>query len=376
MARGWFMTILRLGPVRFPDQTAPGADTRHERQMAAADGLVVHDAEALNCETLPAYLGEDVTPTSQFFRRSHFPLPVIDRSAWRLAVGGLVHRPLRLSLPELTALPPQTLTVTLECAGNGRARFQPPTPGVQWAGGAAGTAEWTGARLADVLDRAGIRPDAREIVFSGADSGPVDGAPGETRFERSLTVRDALESGALLAYAMNGRPLPVRHGYPLRLVVPGWYGVASVKWLTDIRLTADPFDGYFQTSHYVRESASAREPVRLQKVRSVITRPGDGQQFPVGVLIVRGVAWSGAAPVARVEVSAADGPWQKARLVGAAAPHGWQRWEFLATGLRPGEARIRSRAVDLAGNAQPEQPEWNRLGYEANFVDEITVRLH
>jgi DMSO/TMAO reductase YedYZ molybdopterin-dependent catalytic subunit len=369
------MTILRLGPVCPPDQAAPGADTRHERQIAAREGLVVHEAESLNCETRPADLGGPVTPTARFFRRNHFPIPVLDRSAWRLAVGGLVHRPLSLSLPELTALPAQTMAVTLECAGNGRARFQPPTPGVQWGPGAVGTAEWTGARLADVLDRTGIRPGAREIIFSGADQGPVDGAPGQIRFERSLTVRDALESGALLAYAMNGQPLPVRHGYPLRLVVPGWYGAASVKWVTDIRAAAGPFDGYFQTSHYVFESGGAREPVRLQKVRSVITRPGDGQQFPVGVLIVRGLAWSGAAPIAGVEVSVADGRWQKARLVGAGPPHGWQQWEFLASGLRPGETRIRSRAADLAGNVQPEQPEWNRLGYEANFVHEVRVRL-
>jgi DMSO/TMAO reductase YedYZ molybdopterin-dependent catalytic subunit len=243
------MTILRLGPVRPPDPAAPGADTRHERQIAAADGLVVHEAESLNCETRPADLGGPVTPTARFFRRSHFPIPALDRSAWRLAVGGLVHRPLRLSLPELTALPAQTMAVTLECAGNGRARFRPPTPGVQWGEGAVGTAEWTGVRLTDVLDRAGVRPGAREIIFSGADQGPVDDAPGQIRFERSLTVRDALESGALLAYAMNGQPLPVRHGYPLRLVVPGWYGAASVKWLTDIRAAAGRFDGYFQTNH-------------------------------------------------------------------------------------------------------------------------------
>jgi DMSO/TMAO reductase YedYZ molybdopterin-dependent catalytic subunit len=372
------MTILNLGPARAGDRAAPWADTRHERQIAAQEGLLVHQAESLNCETRPADLGGEVTPTARFFRRSHFPLPVLDESAWRLAVGGLVQRTLSLSLPELTRLPAQTMPVTLECAGNGRDRFQPPTPGVQWKGGAVGTAEWTGARLADVLDLAGIGPGAREIIFSGADRGTVDGEPGEIRFERSLTVRDALESDALLAYAMNGQPLPVRHGYPLRLVVPGWYAVASVKWLTGIRLTGDPFDGYFQTTHYVYDNGGAREPVRLQKIRSVITRPGDGQPLPVGAVIVRGVAWSGAAPIARVEVSVSDGPWQKARLVGTPGAHGWQQWEFLASGLGPGETRIRSRAVDLAGGVQPEppeQPEWNGLGYGANFVHEVRVRL-
>ncbi len=373
------MTILNLGPARSADRAAPEADTRHERDIAAQAGLIVHQAESLNCETRPADLGREVTPTARFFRRSHFPLPVLDEAAWRLDVGGLVRRPLSLSLAELTRLPAQAVEVTLECAGNGRARFRPPTPGVQWEGGAVGTAEWTGARLADVLDLAGIEDGAREVIFTGADHGQVDGAPGQIRFERSLTVRDALESGALLAYLMNGRPLAVRHGYPVRLVVPGWYAVASVKWLTGIRAVAEPFDGYFQANHYVYEwdrgGVAAREPVRLQKVRAVITRPGDGQELPVGGVIVRGLAWSGAAPVARVEVSVADGPWRKARLVGEPAAHGWQQWEFLASGLRAGGTRIRARAADLAGDVQPEQPEWNRLGYAANFIHEVRVVL-
>src|SRR3984885_5496167 len=354
------------------------AEIDAERVIAAQAGLVVHGAESLNCETPPALLGGEITPTAQFYRRSHFPAPALDASAWRLDVRGLVRRPLSLSLHDMTQLPAETAVVTLECAGNGRTRFRPQAPGVQWGLGAAGPAEWTGPLLADVLARAGVEPDASEVVFGGADSGAVDGLPHSIRFERSLPVRDAMESGAMLAYAMNGHPLPARHGYPLRLVVPGWYAVASVKWLTDIRLTGDPFDGYFQTTHYVYEYGGAREPVRLQKIRSVITRPGDGQPLPVGAVIVRGVAWSGAAPIARVEVSVSDGPWQKARLVGTPGAHGWQQWEFLASGLGPGETRIRSRAVDLAGGVQPEppeQPEWNGLGYGANFVHEVRVRL-
>ena len=232
--------------------------------------------------------------------------------------------------------------------------------------------------------------------------------PHPVRFERSLSVHDALESGALLAYAMNGQPLPARHGYPLRLVVPGWYAVASVKWLTDIRVVAQPFDGFFQASHYVYEwdrgggpagasgggadrrggpagegeggadrgGGAGREPVRLQQVRALITRPGPGQDLAGGGgVIVRGVAWSGAAPIARVEVSVAGGRWQKARLVGPADAHGWQRWEFLASGLRPGQASIRARAADLSGRVQPERPEWNRLGYGANFIHEVLVHL-
>ncbi len=375
------MTIERLAPARAGNRAAPAsaADLERERQVAAQAGLVVHGAESLNCETPPADLGGEVTPTARFYRRSHFPIPVLDPAAWRLSVGGMVHQPLSLSLHELTRLPAETMTVTLECAGNGRELFRPPTAGVQWGHGAVGTAEWTGPRLADVLARAGIRPGAHEVIFGGADRGAVDGSPHPIRFERSLPVRDALESGALLAYATNGQPLPARHGYPLRLVVPGWYAVASVKWLTDIRVAGEPFDGFFQAVHYVydwdRGGHDAPEAVREMQVRALITRPGTGQELAAGGVIVRGVAWSGAAPIARVEVSVAHGPWQKARLVGVPAVHGWQQWEFLASGLGPGEASIRTRAADLAGRVQPEQPEWNRLGYGANFTHEVRVLL-
>ena len=372
------MTIRNLVLVRSGNGTGSTADLERERLAAARAGLVVHQAEALNCETPPGDLGEDLTPTVRFYRRSHFPIPVLDPAAWRLGVGGMVHRPLSLSLPELIRLPAETLAVTLECAGNGRALQRPPAPGVQWGPGAVGTAEWTGPRLADVLARAGIRPGACEVIFGGADQGQAaDGSPRSIRFERSLPVRDALESGALLAYAMNGQLLPVRHGYPLRLVVPGWYAVASVKWLTDIRVVAEPFGGFFQAVHYVydwdRGGHGTPEPTREMQVRALITRPATGQELPAGVVIVRGVAWSGAAPIARVEVSVAGGPWRKARLVGVPPAHGWQQWEYLASGLRPGEVAIRARAADLAGGVQPERPEWNRLGYGANFIHEIQV---
>jgi DMSO/TMAO reductase YedYZ molybdopterin-dependent catalytic subunit len=373
------MAIGNLIWVSSGSRTGLTADPSQERLTATQAGLVVHQAESLNCETPPALLGGDVTPTAQFYRRSHFPMPLLDETAWRLDVGGMVRQPLSLSLHDLTQLPAETAVVTLECAGNGRTLFRPQAPGVQWAFGAVGTAEWTGPLLADVLARAGIERGACEVIFGGADLGTVEASPDPIRFERSLPVRDALESGALLAYAMNGHPLPVRHGYPLRLVVPGWYAVASVKWLTDIRVVADPFDGFFQNTHYVyewdRRGTGAREPIRLQQVRAVITRPATGQELACGTVTVRGVAWSGAAPVARVDVSVADGPWQKARLVGVPSAHGWQQWEFLASGLAPGETRIRARAADMAGRVQPEQPEWNRLGYAANFIHEVRALL-
>jgi DMSO/TMAO reductase YedYZ molybdopterin-dependent catalytic subunit len=373
------MAIGKLVPVTAGNCAAPTADPELERQAAAQAGLVVHGADPLNCETPPSALGGAVTPTARHYRRSHFPIPVLDTTTWRLAVTGLVDQPLSLSLHELTRLPAESMVVTLECAGNGRGFVRPPTPGVQWGVGAVSAAEWTGPRLSDVLGRAGIGPGAREVIFAGADRGTVDGSRPPVRFERSLAVADALESGALLAYAMNGRPLPARHGYPVRLVVPGWYAVASVKWLTDIRVVDQPFAGLFQATHYVYErsrgGAIAAEPVRLQRVRALITRPGSEQELPSGGLVVRGVAWSGAAPIERVEVSVAGGPWQKARLAGLAAAHGWQQWEYLATSLGPGEVSLRARAADLAGQVQLDEPEWNRRGYGANVIHEIRVLL-
>ena len=355
------------------------ADPEHERLLAAEAGLKVLGAQPLNCETPAHLLGGTVTRSDRFYRRNHFPIPVLDQAAWRLNVSGMVRRPLRLSHWELTRLPAQTVVVTLECAGNGRALLRPLAAGEQWGLGAVSTAEWTGVRLADVLERAGIQRDAREVIFAGADQGAVDGSEATVRFERSLPVADAVGSGALLAYAMNGQPLAARHGAPLRLIVPGWYAVASVKWLTDIQVAERPFEGYFQSERYVYErdpgGATAPEPVRLQRVRALITSPEPGQELARDGLTVRGVAWSGAAPIARVDVSVAGGLWRRARLTGNQAPHGWQQWELPVGGFQPGETMIRARAADLAGHLQPERPEWNRLGYGANLIHEVRVRL-
>ena len=367
------MTIRNLVLVRSGNGTGSTADLERERLAAARAGLVVHQAEALNCETPPGDLGEDLTPTVRFYRRSHFPIPVLDPAAWRLGVGGMVHRPLSLSLPELIRLPAETLAVTLECAGNGRALQRPPAPGVQWGPGAVGTAEWTGPRLADVLARAGIRPGACEVIFGGADQGQAaDGSPRSIRFERSLPVRDALESGALLAYAMNGQPLPKPHGYPLRLVVPGWYGVASVKWLTAIELTSRPFDGHFQVDRY----HIGGKPLTLQAVRSVIIGPRPGDTVAPGEdVVVRGLAWSGAGPIARVEVSVAGRPWRAAALTGKRHPHGWQEWLLRARLEEPGSVTIHARATDTAGRTQPAQPTWNPLGYATNPIHQVVITV-
>ena len=343
-------------------------------------GLVVHRTNPLNCETsIAALIGGVVMPNARFYVRNHFATPILDASAWRLEVDGLVERPLRLTLRDLRNMRSDTVTATLECAGNGRSMLSPPVNGEQWHLGAVSTAEWTGVPLTELLDRAGPSARAGDVVFRGADHGGVEGVADPVSFERSLSLDDARGSGALLAYAMNGEPLPVEHGYPVRLIVPGWYAVASVKWLTHIQLIPAPFQGFFQTQHYVyewgRDGKPVQEPVRLQQVRSLITEPKASDELTVGDVIVRGVAWSGAAPIATVEVSLGDGPWQSAQLIGDRPRHSWQWWELLTRLDHPGPTTVRARATDLAGRSQPDQPAWNRLGYGANAIQVVPIRL-
>ena len=318
-------------------------------------------------------------PSAHFYVRNHFQMPALDPSSWRLSVGGLVERPLSLSLRDLSRMPSETQVVTLECAGNGRSLLEPPVEGEKWDLGAVSTAEWTGVPLAEILDLAGVKAPAREVLFRGADGGTVEGHTEPIRFERSLKLDVARESDTLLAYAMNGEPLPIQHGYPVRAVVPDWYAVASVKWLTEIELIDRTFDGYFQADKYQYEwergGQLIREPVTLQRVHSLITEPAPDVEVQTGELVVRGVAWSGAAPIARVEVSIEDGPWQEARLVGERKRHSWEWWELIARVEQPRTITLRSRATDLAGRTQPEEQDWNRLGYGNNAVRAVPLRV-
>jgi DMSO/TMAO reductase YedYZ molybdopterin-dependent catalytic subunit len=349
-------------------------------ETAADHDLVVHRVHPLNCETaIPALLGGVVMPNARFYVRNHFEPPTLDTADWRLTVGGLVERPMQFTLRDLQNMRSQSLVATLECAGNGRSMFDPPVDGEQWNLGAVSTAEWTGVPLAEVLDRAGAQPGARDVVLRGADRGLVESSSVPVPFERSLTLDDVRTSDALLAYAMNGDPLPVQHGYPLRLVVPGWYAVTSVKWLSEIELIDTTFEAFFQTERYYFEwhqnGEIVKEPVRLQRVRSVITSPTADADIEAGQLTVRGVAWSGAAPIAGVDVSVGAGSWQPAQMIGERRRHSWQWWELLTRIDESGTTTVRSRATDLAGRVQPEHPEWNRLGYGGNAIHSLSVRV-
>jgi DMSO/TMAO reductase YedYZ molybdopterin-dependent catalytic subunit len=357
----------------------PALDPGEACQEAIDAGLVVHRAHPLNCETsLPALIGGVVMPSARFYVRNHFQIPTLDPATFRLKIGGLVERPVSLALRDLQQMRSQTMVVTLECAGNGRTLFEPAIDGEKWAMGAVSTAEWTGVPLAEVLDRVGTRPGACEVVFRGADCGTVDRSE-LTRFGRSLQLDDARGEDVLLAYAMNGEPLPVQHGYPLRLIVPRWYAVASVKWLTEIDVINQPFTGHYQSEKYwyewERDGTVVREPVSLQQVRALITDPDPAARVRQGELAIRGVAWSGAAAISRVEVSVDGSPWQPARLVGERSRYSWQWWELITQVERKGSITIRARATDFAGRVQPERAEWNRLGYGNNTIHDVPIEV-
>ncbi|HLY81864.1 MAG TPA: sulfite oxidase, partial [Acidimicrobiales bacterium] len=362
------------------DPLVPAVDPEEACRLAIDAGLVVHRAHPLNAETsIPALIGGVVMPNAHFYVRNHFQIPNLDPAGWRLEVAGMVERPLSLGLAQLQAMPSQTAVVTLECAGNGRATLDPSVPGEPWGLGAVSTAEWTGVPLIDVLDRAGLSPTAREVVFCGADSGSVDGRAGVIRFERSLDVEQLRDTGAILAFAMNGEALPLQHGYPLRLIVPGWYAVASVKWLTRIQVVGEPFTGYYQVDKYQyerqRDGRLEKEPVTLQQVRSLIVEPRADQPIGRGETLIRGVAWSGAAPIARVEVSVGRGPWQQATLLGDRQRGRWQWWQLAARLDTAGPITVRAKATDLAGRTQPDDPAWNAQGYGNNVVQEAVITV-
>ena len=336
-------------------------------------GLVMVKAEPFNAETPLEALRARLTPTPLHYVRSNFALPDHDGT---LRIDGAVSTPQTLSVEELRKLPNATLTATMECAGNGRMTMQPLPTGEPWAGTAVGTAEWTGVPLATVLQRVQPASEATEAAFYGADHGPYKGGP-EVHFGRSLPINAAIDAGAdvLLAYDMNGEPLTADHGGPLRLLVPGWYGMASVKWLDRIEVRTEPFDGPYQVRSYIYEWRDRpHEPVTTSRVRALITEPAAGETISPGNHVIYGKAWAGATPIMAVEVSTdGDGEWLPADIEPATGPFAWCRWSFPWAVAGAGRRVIRARATDANGQTQPDAPEWNRQGYGNNAVLPVVI---
>jgi DMSO/TMAO reductase YedYZ molybdopterin-dependent catalytic subunit len=331
-----------------------------------------------NSETPLEGVASWVTPNRLFFVRNHFAVPAIDAQKWELTLDGLVARPAKWTFAQLAAMPQHTVFATVECAGNGRSFLQEKAAGVQWGAGAIGHAEWTGVRLRDLLQPAGIAAGSLEVVFEGADRGTEDGIA--MSFSRSLPLAKALDPDTIIALRMNGEWLEPNHGAPLRLFVPGWYGVASVKWLQHMRVIDHVYQGFFQTVKYSVDHAAIdgkhRKPIGPGVVKSEIFHPRAGETLGLGTNRIAGVAWAGEERVARVDVSTDGGrTWQAAHLKGLQQPYSWCQWECLWTVTAPGDYTILACAHTESGQAQPSTYNPDNLGYIINVVLPRPVRV-
>jgi len=322
-----------------------------------------------------------VTPVGMHYLLIHYDIPLVG-DEWTLSVDGNVGAPLVLALDELRALPAHEIVATMECAGNGRARFTPRPLSQPWLDEAIGTGRWRGARLRDVLERAAPGDHAVEVLFTGLDRG-IEGGE-EQEFQRSLPLALARDEDVLLAYDLNGAPLPPQHGSPLRLLVPGWYGMTNVKWLARITLVDEPFRGYQQARGYHFRSDEDDPGVPLQRIppRALMVPPGipefmtRGRTVDAGRVTIEGRAWSGQAPIDAVDFSGDDGSsWTPAQLEGDALGRwAWRGWSYVWD-AQPGDHVIACRARDAAGNEQPLAPTWNVGGYANNAVQRVPVSV-
>jgi DMSO/TMAO reductase YedYZ molybdopterin-dependent catalytic subunit len=320
-----------------------------------------------------------LTPIGLHYLLIHFDVPAVDEATWRIEIAGRVRSPLSLSLADLRALPQVELTSTMECAGNGRARLEPRVVSQPWLSEAVGTAAWRGVALAPLLEQAGPLDDAQEVVFRGLDRG-IDGDV-EQDYERSLSLDEAHAAGAVLAYEMNGQSLPPQHGFPLRLVVPGWYGMTNVKWLTAITVVDEPFSGYQQAQAYRirRDEDDEGTPITRMAPRALMVPPGIPDFFTrvrrvaSGPCTLEGRAWSGAGEVDGVYVSTDGGEtWSPATLDRPLSASAWRGWSFVWDAT-PGDYVLCCKARDEAGNEQPLEPEWNVGGYVNNAVQRVST---
>lgn len=367
--------------VAWPRGGVGAADSREPKPFP---GMIIRQHSPRNLEFPLAHLQSWKTPTEHFYVRSHFPVPEIKGTDYRLIVRGHVEKPLALSLADLQEMDVVTRPLTMECAGNGRVHLVPAVRGLQWDCGAVGTADWTGVPLASVLKRAGVKPGAVEVLLVGADQGAISSdppTPGVIPFDRSIPLEKAYKPEVLLAFRMNGEALTPAHGYPLRAVVGGWYGMASIKWLTRIIVLDRPYQGYFQTmdySYYVRndEGLATLVPLSEMQPKAVISRPATGDVVASGQPCeVFGAAWAGESAVAKVEFSSDGGrSWKPAELDRETAPFCWRFWRCVWTApTTPGPVKLVARATDSRGVSQPESRDPDRRSYMINHLIPVEV---
>ncbi|MEX2139868.1 MAG: sulfite oxidase [Pirellulales bacterium] len=365
-----------------------GAQNREaqHKNATSAPGVIVRQNDPDNLEYPFANLDSFLTPNEQFYVRNHFPVPEVDAKAWRLRVEGAVEHPFEIGYDELRKISARTVTALLECSGNGRIRLKAPQVGIRWDQGGVGNAEWTGVPLSELLKRAGVKNGAVEVILEGADKGKFDAplakSPGEISFARSLTLSKAKQPEVLLAFEMNGAELTPDHGHPVRVIVPGWYGMASVKWLKRIVVAERPFQGYFQTFAYTvwerRDGLSHLTQVADLQVKSQIARPTRDEILPAGSQFrIYGAAWTGEGQVAKVEVSTDGGKqWTAAQLQGKPVRYAWRLWAHQwSTPAKPGRYTVMARATDDQGRVQPMERDEDRRDAMITHVEPIRVEV-
>src|SRR5271166_2072059 len=346
------------------------------------DGMILRSFRFVDLETPVEYFNTWLTPVAHFFVRNHMYEPTqLDAKEWRLTVGGEVEKPLTLSLAELSRIETHSVVNTLECAGNGRSLHRPQVPGIQWGRGAVGTARFSGPRLRDVLQRAGVKSTGKHVMFRGLDE-----VPGKVpAFIRSIPIEKALDSDTLVATEMNGAPLTKHHGFPARALVPGWIGAASCKWLTKIKILDSEFVGNFMSPGYRFPKQPGKpgeavkpedtHPLTVLNVKSVISGPLDGASLKAGKVAVQGAAWAGESNIVQVEVSTDGGlRWNRASLGRDQARYAWRLWAY-EWKASSGDYIILSRATDSEGRTQPANPLWNPSGYLYNAVDQVKIHV-
>jgi sulfite oxidase len=351
--------------------------------IVGEDRMIVRSARFLDLEMPPEFADSWITPVPHFYVRNHmFEPEKVDVSQWKLTVGGEVKKPVTLTFADLERLDQHSVVNTLECAGNGRAFHNPKVPGIQWQRGAVGNARFTGPRLADVLERAGVKPSGKHVMFSGSDEVPGNVPP----FVRSIPIEKALDSDTLIATHMNGAALTNHHGFPARALVPGWVGAASCKWLKEIKVLDKEFEGNFMKpgyrypNHPVAPGGSVNpddtHPLTALTVKSIIAGPSDGSKLGRSAVRINGVAWAGEADVVKVEVSTDGGTtWNVATLGKEHSHYAWRLWSYVWKPSRTSEYLIMSRATDSQGRVQPETADWNPSGYLYNAVDQVKVHV-
>lgn len=351
-----------------------------ERKYTVKPSLTTRGLLPENQETPIEFLRVDTMNNYQFFRRNHFAYPALNQANYRLLVGGLVKRPWSISLPDLYRFPAKTLKVTLECAGNKRGMFEPKTYGEQWGKGAISQGYWRGVPLVYILEQAGISSQASEIVVKGYDHGFRKDSKKDYPYARSLPVAKAIHPDTLIAYEYNGQPLSYKHGYPLRLIVPGWYAMASVKWIRQISVIETAFKGPFQANDYMyypsKDTDEGSYPVTVQNINSTIQSPLDMEILSGGRVTIRGIAWTGEGMITSVQISVNDGQsWNEARIHSTGLPYEWVSWQYEWIPPGKGEYSILSKATDSTGRSQERKAFWNRKGYGYNAMDHVKVEV-